>query len=251
MRLLAASVVLALALPLSARAELASRAEPSPPVTIAVFGDSLAEGLWGSLYRHFARERGVRLVNATRASTGFYSDAYDDALDRLLARGRIDLLIVQTGANDRQGALSLDGRGKAAFASPLWHAFYGQRLTYFLARAQRSRVPVLWVGLPVMRDAPYDRGMRLISQMQRDYAERHGAAFLELARFTADSDGAFVEKLAVGAGRVRRFRHEDGVHFWEFGYDRVADYVLATVRTRFPRLLPEGRARAELPSHKP
>lgn len=251
MRILAASVAVALALPSSALAESASRPPSSHPVTIAVFGDSLAEGLWASLYRRFARERDIRIVNATRASTGFHSDAYDESLDRLLAHGRIDLLVVQTGANDRQPALSPDGRGKAAFATPLWHAIYGQRLTYFFARAQRSGVPVLWVGLPVMRDAPYDRGMRLISQMHRDYAERHGAAFLEMVRVTADAEGAFVEKLPVGAGRVRRFRHQDGVHFWEFGYDRVADYVLATVRTRFPRLLPEGRARAELPSHKP
>lgn len=251
MRIFAASVVVALALPQTALAESASRPQTLHPATIAVFGDSLAEGLWASLYRRFARERGIRIVNATRASTGFNADAYDESLDRLLARGRIDLLIVQTGANDRQRALSLDGRGRAAFGSPLWHAFYGQRLTYFLARAQRSRVPVLWVGLPVMRDAPYDRGMRLINQLQRDHAERHGAVFLDIARLTADAEGAFVEKLPIGAGRLRRFRHEDGVHFWEFGYDRVAAEVLATIHARFRRVLPEARARAELPSHKP
>jgi hypothetical protein len=244
-------LLLALALPSAARAEVASRAGPAQPVTIAVFGDSLAEGLWGSLYRRFARERGIRIVNATRASTGFNADAYDEALDRLLARGPIDLLIVQTGANDRQRALALDGRRSAAFGSGLWHAFYSQRLTYFLARAQRNGVRVLWVGLPVMRDAPFDRGMRLISQVHRDHAQRHGAVFLDIFHATADAEGAFVEKLPIGAGRVRRVRHEDGVHFWEFGYDRVAAEVLATIRARYPRLLPEGRARAELPSHKP
>jgi hypothetical protein len=251
LRILVALIVMAFGpLPL-ARAEIASRAEPTGPVTIAVFGDSLAEGLWGSLYRRFARERGIRVVNATRASTGFNADAYDGALDRLLARGRIDLLIVQTGANDRQRALALDGRGRAAFGSAHWHAFYSQRLTYFMARLQRSGVPVLWVGLPVMRDAPFDRGMRLISRLQQDHAERHGALFLDIARFTADAEGAFAETLVIGPGRMRRLRHEDGVHFWEFGYDRVADHVLATIRARFPRLLPEGRARAEVPSHKP
>lgn len=251
MRLLAAFILTALAVPVSARSELASRTETAAPATIVVFGDSLAEGLWGGLYRHFARERGVRVVNATRAATGFNADAYDEALDRVLARGRIDLLVVQTGANDRQRAMALDGRGKAAFGSRRWHSYYSQRLTYFLARVQRRGVPVLWVGLPVMRDARYDRGMRLISRLHQDHAERHGARFLDIARFTADADGAFVETVATGPGRTRRFRHEDGVHFWEFGYDRVAAHVLATIRARYPRLLPEGRARAELPSHKP
>ena len=250
MRLLIA-LALIVSAPLAARAELASRTETPPLVTIVVFGDSLAEGLWGSLYRQFARNRGVRIVNAAKAATGFNADSYDEQLDRLLARGHIDLLIVQTGANDRQRALALDGRGKAAFGSPGWHAFYSQRLTYFFARVQQRGIPVLWVGMPVMRDAPFDSGMRLISRMHQEHAERHGALFLDIARFTADPEGAYVEKLALGGGRERRFRHEDGVHFWEFGYDRVAAHVLATIRTRFPRLLPEGQARAELPSHKP
>ena len=251
MRLLAVLALLALAVPGTPRAELASRSETAPPVTVAIFGDSLAEGLWGALHRHFAGERGVRIFNATRAATGFNADSYDEALDRLLARGRIDLLIVQTGANDRQRAVALDGRDKAAFGSPRWHSFYSQRLTYFLARAQRQGMPVLWVGMPVMRDAPFDRGMRLISRLHQDHAERHGALFLDIAHFTADAEGAFVERLAAGAGRQRRFRHDDGVHFWEFGYDRVAAHVLATIRARYPRLLPQGRARAELPSHRP
>jgi uncharacterized protein len=234
-----------------ARAELASRTDAPRPFTIVVFGDSLAEGLWGSLFRHFARERGVRIVNAARASTGFNADYYDEQFDRLLERGPIDLLVVQTGANDRQRVMALDGRGTAQFATPRWFEFYSQRLNYFFARAQKRGVPILWVGMPVMRDAPFDRGMRLISRLHQEAAERHGALFLDIAGFTADDEGAFVEKLAMPGGRQRRFRHEDGVHFWEYGYDRVAAYVLSTIRTRFPRVLPDGRAQADIPSHKP
>lgn len=251
LRLVHAVLLIALAFPPAAHAELAVRSAVPRPVTIAVLGDSLAEGLWGSLYRQFARDRSVRIINASRSSTGFNADFYDEHLDRLFRHPRIDLLIVQTGANDRQRAVALDGNGIAAFGSPRWHAFYSQRLTHFLARVQQRGIPVLWVGLPVMRDASYDGGMRLLSRLHQEHAERHGALFLDIAGFTADADGAFVEKLAAGAGRVRRFRHEDGVHFWEFGYDRVAVHVVATIRARFPRLLPEERARAEVPSHKP
>ncbi len=242
---------LVLAAPQGARAEMAARTEGARPVTIAVLGDSLAEGLWGSLYRRFARSPDIRIINATRAATGFNDDAYDAILERLFTQRRIDLLIVQTGANDRQRALSLDGRAFAPFGTPRWYLFYSHRLTYFLARLQQRGIPVLWVGLPVMRDAPYDGGMRLISRLQQEHAERHGAQFLDILAFTADPEGAFVETLATGATQERRFRHEDGVHFWEFGYDRVAGYVLLAVRTRFPSLLPEGQARAELPFHKP
>jgi uncharacterized protein len=234
-----------------AHAELASRSDAPRPVTIVVFGDSLAEGLWGSLFRQFARDRNVRIVNAARASTGFNGDYYDAEFDRLLERGAIDLLVVQTGANDRQRVMALDGRNTAQFGTPRWFEFYSQRLNYFFARAQERGVPILWVGMPVMREAPFDRGMRLISRLHQEAAERHGALFLDIAGFTADDEGSFVEKLAMPGGRQRRFRHEDGVHFWEFGYDRVAAYVLSTIRARFPRVLPDGRAQADIPSHKP
>jgi len=234
-----------------ARAELASRPETPRPVTIVVLGDSLAEGLWASLYRRFARDRGIRIVNAARASTGFNADAYEEILDRVLARDPIDLVIVQAGANDRQRALALDGHDTARFATPRWHSFYSQRLTLFFARMQQRGIPVLWVGLPVMRDAPFDRGMRLISRVHREHAERHGAVFLDIAGLTADAEGAFVEKLYVAGGRERRFRHEDGVHFWEFGYDRVAAHVVEAVRSRFPHPLHAEPARADELSHKP
>jgi len=255
LRLFVFIAMLALGVPLWAQAELASRVEAPRPVTIVVFGDSLAQGLWGSLYRQFARQPGVRarvrVVNATRASTGFNADYYDAGLDRLLDHGPIDLLVVQTGANDRQRVFGLDGHSKASFGTPRWFELYSQRLNYFLARLQQRRIPVLWVGMPVMRDAPFDGGMRLISRMHQEHAERHGATFLDIAAFTADDEGAFVEKLLGPGGRQSRIRHQDGVHFWELGYDRVAAHVLSTVRTRFPRVLPEGRARADLPSHKP
>jgi hypothetical protein len=227
------------ALALPAAAEFASRPEERGPVRIVVLGDSLGEGLWASLFRQFYRAKGLQIINAAKASTGFNATPYEDEVEALLRRGRIDLLVVQTGANDRQRVLALDGKSFAHFGTPNWFTLYGQRLTLFHARLQQRRIPVLWVGLPVMRHRPYDEGMRIISRMHQEHAERHGAVFLDIARFTAGGEGEFVELLSVPSGRVRRFRHEDGVHFWEFGYDRVAAHVAGVIRARFPGLLPQ------------
>jgi hypothetical protein len=237
------ALLLSPALALPAAAEIASRPEERGPIRaatrIVVLGDSLGEGLWASLYRRFYRAKGLQIINAAKASTGFNATPYEDEVDAILRRGRIDLLVVQTGANDRQRVLSLDGKSFARFGTPEWFTLYGQRLTHFLARVEQRRIPVLWVGLPVMRQRPYDEGMRIITRMHQEHAERHGAIFLDIARFTADEEGEFVELLTVSPGRQRRFRHEDGVHFWEFGYDRVAAYVVAMIRGRFPGLLPQ------------
>lgn len=234
-------VWLGLALALSApaaRAEMASRPDERRPVHIAVLGDSLGEGLWASLYRKYYRSRAVKVFNLAKASTGFNVTPYEESLLALAERQRIDLLIVQTGANDRQRVVSLDGEEKAIFGTERWHQIYGQRLSYFLAVTQQRKIPVLWVGMPIMRDAPYDHGMRVISRMHQGYAERHGAQFLDIAAFTADAEGAYAEFLVQTDGRRRRLRHEDGVHSWEFGYDRLAAFVDDAVRARFPGLLP-------------
>lgn len=233
------ALMLSPALALPAAAEIASRPEERGPVRIVVLGDSLGEGLWASLFRRFARAKGVQIINAARASTGFNATPYEDEVEAMLRRGRIDLLIVQTGGNDRQRVLALDGKGFAHFGTPEWFTLYGQRLSYFLARVQQRRIPLLWVGLPVMRHRPYDEGMRIITRMHQEHAERHGAVFVDIVRYTAGEEGEFVELLTVPPGRVRRFRHEDGVHFWEFGYDRVAAHVADVIRSRFPGLLPQ------------
>jgi hypothetical protein len=229
-------VVAALAAP--ARGEIASRADERRPAYVVVLGDSLAEGLWGSLFRRYLRDRRVRVINASRASTGFNATPYEDEIERILRQHPIDLLLVQTGANDRQRVLALDGKSFAHFGTPDWFTLYSQRLTHFMAHAQRRRLPVLWVGLPVMRHGPYDSGMRIISRLHQDHAERHGAVFLDTVRLTADEEGGFVELVKVPGGGLRRFRHEDGVHFWEFGYDRIADHVMSVIRARFPGVLP-------------
>jgi hypothetical protein len=223
----------------AARGEMASRPDERRAVNIAVLGDSLGEGLWASLYRQYWRNRSVKVFNLAKASTGFNAHAYEQDLLTLVERHKIDLLIVQTGANDRQRALALDGKETAYFGTERWYQFYGQRLAHFLGIAQQRKIPVLWVGMPIMRDGRFDDGMRVISRMHQGYAERHGALFLDIADFTADEEGAYAEYLVQPSGRKRRLRHEDGVHSWEFGYDRLAAHVADTIRARFPGLLPD------------
>ncbi len=219
--------------------EMASRPDERRTVNIAVLGDSLGEGLWASLYRQYWRSRKVKVFNLAKASTGFNAHPYEQDLLALAERHKIDLLIVQTGANDRQRVLALEGKEMAYFGTERWYQFYGQRLAHFLGLAQQRKIPVLWVGMPIMRDGRFDDGMRIISRMHQSYAERHGALFLDIADFTADEEGAYAEYLVQPSGRKRRLRHDDGVHSWEFGYDRLASHVADAVRARFPGLLPD------------
>jgi hypothetical protein len=37
-------------------------------------------------------------------------------------------------------------------------------------------------------------------------------------------------------GRKRRFRHDDGVHFTDFGYDHVIRHVVKVAKEKLPQL---------------
>ena len=92
--------------------------------TIAVFGDSLADGLWGSIYRRLQRDDRFEILRAAKASTGIARpDYYDwnEALAEYLAAESIDAAVFSIGLNDMQ-SMVVDGERAVTFRSERWDA---------------------------------------------------------------------------------------------------------------------------------
>ena len=107
------------------------------PVTIVVFGDSLADGLWAAIYREYARDRSVQVIRATKVSSGFTAYNYQARLAALLRQYKIDAFIIQVGANDRQRMVA-SGRGLIRFRSEEWGKHYKERLDAFVKQLTGS-----------------------------------------------------------------------------------------------------------------
>ena len=74
-------------------------------ISVHVFGDSLANGVWRGLRQAFAGDKAVRLENNAKVSSGLVrSDFYDwnEELAAILDSAEIDIAIVMLGSNDRQ-----------------------------------------------------------------------------------------------------------------------------------------------------
>ena len=61
---------------------------PSAKVTIAVVGDSLADGIWGGIYRKLYRDKRISVYRGAKNSVGFGGGDLLDALDRAFRRAR-------------------------------------------------------------------------------------------------------------------------------------------------------------------
>lgn len=90
----------------SAAAVIAEADCPKQPTRIVVLGDSLADGLWGSLFRTYSRCKKVETLRLTKVSDGLAKTSDSGWLGRYAkARTKFetresDIVVVQIGAND-------------------------------------------------------------------------------------------------------------------------------------------------------
>ncbi|MEO0682845.1 MAG: GDSL-type esterase/lipase family protein [Pseudomonadota bacterium] len=211
---------------------------PAGPVRIAVVGDSLADGMWGSFFRAFARCALVETPRVTAVSDGLAKTAPDDWLDRYDAAmpavagpAPVDIAVVQIGANDVTGIRI--GARRASFGAEGWDELYAERASALAAGLRERAREVFWIGLPVVGKARLEPDYAVLSALQAKAVEAGGAVFLDIHALTRFGAEGFVMNAAVDGGRVRQLRAPDQVHFTELGYDLVARRMADRLRELF------------------
>ncbi|MCW5747878.1 MAG: DUF459 domain-containing protein [Alphaproteobacteria bacterium] len=218
---------------------------PEPPpvpekVAMAVTGDSLADGIWGAIYRKLVRDKRYIVRRVAKNSTGFTTDGLLDQIEEGFKPTPADAVIMMIGANDRR-SFFVDGKSRALFGTPPWREFYGGRAAAFMDQLKGRDVPMVWILLPVMRDAGAARDAKLINELVlKAAADRPWVHTVETWSLTADAAGEYAAYFKDLGGRVRLMRDNDGVHFTPPGYELIAEPVLNLLREASPkfRLLP-------------
>jgi len=243
--LLLLCTLLPLAVPLSAGAEQPTNtaAEPEPPkhLTVAVLGDSLADGVWGALYRKHVREKRLTIYRGAKNSIGFGGGDLMDMIDAAFSAGPVDAVVMMIGANDRRGVYATDGSLAAPYKSPKWPAAYGARVEGFMDAIAARKVPLIWILLPVMREDDASLDAKRINMLVEGAAEiRPGVTLVKTWPMTIDGEGAYSAYLKDAKGQAHLVRAPDGVHFTDLGYDMigaVAFTKLLEVSPPFQRML--------------
>jgi hypothetical protein len=195
--------------------------------TIAVLGDSLGVTLGQGLAEAYGARSDLVVMRKARENTGLVRNDYFDwvktARELLDANDAISAAVILLGANDRQPLR--DETGVFDVRTPRWRQLYGDRVEA-IAQAFKARgIPLVWVGLPAMKNERASSDTEQINAIIRDRAGRAGAIYVDVWDAFLDDRGQFTTYGPDVNGQFQKLRAPDGVHFTRPGARKAAHFV--------------------------
>lgn len=220
---------------------------------ILVIGDSMADALAAGMNADPAIKADLALFPKTVSSSGLVREDYHDwpktLREMVSATPDAAAILVMIGLNDRQairsGETSLEPLGEA------WLEAYRQRVDTIIRLAQEARVPLVWVGLPVMRSPRLSQDMATLNALIRDRVTQAGETFVETYESFADGSSGFTATGPDVIGDIVRLRGPDGIHFTPAGQRKLAFFVEKPLRLRIQDRLNAAAAQVTAPLAAP
>jgi hypothetical protein len=146
-------------------------------------------------------------------------------------------VVVMFGGNDDHGFMTglQEGREVGSFGSPTWRREYRRRLATVMDTVTSRGGYLVWIGLPISRDAEQTRRYDVINTIaQTEAAKRKGrVSYLDTYFFFAGEDGGYAQYVEDSSGKLVKMRADDGVHFERAAGDLIADEVLERLAERY------------------
>ena len=218
--------------------DAATVAEPAAPVEKSenakialVVGDFLAHALAEGLEEAFADLPGVRVVKASKPSSGLVRDDHFDwpeQLPALLEEHDPAVVLLTLGGNDGQPIRGEEGT--LAKGTPEWTEAYRARAAEVAKVVTGSGRPLVWVGAPPFRQRRLNADMVDLNRHFEAAARTVGAAYVDVWDGFTDQNGAFVRSGPDVEGRAVRLRTKDGLNFTNAGQRKLAFFAEKDVR---------------------
>jgi hypothetical protein len=218
------------------------RFTPNKKLRIWIAGDSLVVVPGESVLRAIA---GNRAFDATDAIDGRIASGLErpDVFNwfthvrEVMETRRPRAVVVMFGGNDDHGFMTglPEGREVGTFGSPTWRAEYRRRVSAVMDTVASRGGHLVWIGLPISRDADQTLRYDLINTIvQTEAAKRKGrVSYLDTYFFFAGEDGGFAQYVEDASGKLVKMRADDGVHFERPAGDLIADEVLERLAERY------------------
>ncbi len=213
-----------------ARAAHAAPGDP-PPVHIAFVGDSMADGLWGAMFRRLGKDKcladKVKLIRHAKNGTGLTRlDQYNwvDEVAAIATDPGVDLFVGSFGINDRQSIVDA-AKTRTEYGGPNYDSRYEGIVEDVVQNALAHGSSMLVMGLPVMLDSAANADATAKNRLFAEavaHVDSPRAVFVppwesqpgvdEYKPFLPNANNAMVQ-----------VRAPDGIHFTTVGYDMVMD----------------------------
>jgi hypothetical protein len=215
---------------------------PEKKLRLWIAGDSLVVVPGESVLREVAGNRAVDARDAIdgRIATGLERpDVFNwfTHVRKVMATQRPHAVVVMFGGNDDHGFMTgiPEGRDVGSFGSPTWRAEYRRRVAAVMDTVTGRGGYVVWIGLPISRDAEQTLRYDVINAIvQAEAAKRKGrVSYLDTYFFFAGEDGGYAQYVEDATGKLVKMRADDGVHFERSAGDIIADKVVERMSERY------------------
>jgi uncharacterized protein len=225
-------------------APLPAAAQPDGAIRIAFVGDSMADGLWGALYRRLGKDKclaeRVKLLRKAKNGSGLTRlDQFNwvDEVATIAADPGVDLFVGSFGINDRQPIVESD-KSRTDYGGQAFETRYQAHVADLIHEATAKDASILLIGLPIILDA--DANADALAK-NKIFAAAVRAAGTPLAAFappwtSQPPPDEYKPFLPNSRNVMTQVRANDGIHFTTFGYDLVMDSIypeiLASLKQR-------------------
>ena len=111
------------------------------------------------------------------------------------------------------------------FREERWVELYKKKIEEMIGVLKSRGVPVLWVGLPVVRGPKATADTLFLDSLYRDAAARAGITYVDVWDGFVDEAGRYVQQGPDFEGQIWRLRSYDGVYFTKAGALKLAHYA--------------------------
>jgi hypothetical protein len=215
---------------------------PKRKLVIWIAGDSLVVVPGESLLRAVAGNRAVDAADAIegRIASGLERpDVFNwfTHIREVMAEEKPRAVVLMFGGNDDHGFMTgiPEGREVGTFGSPSWRAEYRRRVASVMETVTRNGAYLVWIGLPISRDAEQTLRFDVINSIvQTEAAKREGrVSYLDTYFFFAGEDGGYAQYIEDPGGKLVKMRADDGVHFERAAGDLIAKKALERLGERY------------------
>lgn len=214
-------------------------------MNIAVLGDNVGQLLARGLEATYAERSYIKIVRHTRDSSGLVNERYHDwnaETQKLLASGeKIDIAVMMLGSNDNQEIVH-EGKRLEPRSEP-WNRIYKQRIEAIAAQFRAKKIPLIWVGQPIMRNDRLATAMLAYNELYRETITRSGGIYVDVWEAFIDDRNRFSLFGPDLNGQIVKLRTGDGVHFTSAGSLKLAHFAEIAIRRRI-----EGLRRSQPPA---
>jgi uncharacterized protein len=210
----------------------------TPNFFIYVVGDSMAIQAADGLRAAFADNPKIVINGRARDSSGLVRDDFYDwvkAAKDLVAektdKNHIDFVVIHIGINDIQSIK--DGADSLDPLTDRWREIYGKRVEAVVEPFRQAHIPMLWLGLPPMRNDKFNDQISKLNEIVKEHAEKAGAKYIDIWNAFADENGAYSAFGPDVNGQTVRLRIADGVYYTKAGARKAAQFLESDIRHAF------------------